>query len=112
LVRSSRELCAGFPLEGVQTEECSGHESWFWRVTINHTLFLFLPYQSLFDLVFLDFGRFAAALNDLGLDCWVMNIVPVSGFNTLPVIYDRGLQGAMHDWYRLITFCSFASNPT
>ncbi|KAL1208675.1 putative methyltransferase PMT10 [Cardamine amara subsp. amara] len=44
------------------------------------------------------FGGFAAALNDLGLDCWVMNVVPVSGFNTLPVIYDRGLIGAMHDW--------------
>lgn len=52
----------------------------------------------LFDLVLLDVDRFAAALNDLGLDCWVMNIVPVSGFNTLPVIYDRGLVGAMHDW--------------
>ena len=29
-----------------------------------------------------------------------MNVVPVSGFNTLPVIYDRGLIGVMHDWYR------------
>lgn len=28
-----------------------------------------------------------------------MNVVPVSGFNTLPVIYDRGLIGVMHDWY-------------
>lgn len=28
-----------------------------------------------------------------------MNIVPVSGPNTLPVIYDRGLIGVMHDWY-------------
>ncbi|XP_028084161.1 probable methyltransferase PMT12 [Camellia sinensis] len=26
-----------------------------------------------------------------------MNVVPVSGFNTLPVIYDRGLVGVMHD---------------
>lgn len=30
-----------------------------------------------------------------------MNVVPVSGFNTLPVIYDRGLIGVMHDWYAL-----------
>ncbi|KAL7246164.1 hypothetical protein ACSBR2_001324 [Camellia fascicularis] len=43
-------------------------------------------------------GGFAAALHDYGIDCWVMNVVPVSGFNTLPVIYDRGLVGVMHDW--------------
>ncbi|TYH27656.1 hypothetical protein ES288_A02G085000v1 [Gossypium darwinii] len=43
-------------------------------------------------------GGFAAALHDLQIDCWVMNVVPVSGFNTLPVIYDRGLIGVMHDW--------------
>ncbi|PKI42481.1 hypothetical protein CRG98_037154 [Punica granatum] len=42
--------------------------------------------------------RFAAALYDLHIDCWVMNVVPVSGFNTLPVLYDRGLIGVMHDW--------------
>ncbi|KAF3447052.1 hypothetical protein FNV43_RR12232 [Rhamnella rubrinervis] len=44
------------------------------------------------------FGGFAAALQDLQYDCWVMNVVPVSGFNTLPVIYDRGLIGVTHDW--------------
>lgn len=44
------------------------------------------------------FGGFAAALHDLQIDCWVMNVVPVSGFNTLPVLYDRGLIGVMHDW--------------
>ncbi|XVE55256.1 hypothetical protein DITRI_Ditri03aG0144800 [Diplodiscus trichospermus] len=43
-------------------------------------------------------GGFAAALHDLQIDCWVMNVVPVSGFNTLPVIYDQGLIGVMHDW--------------
>lgn len=31
-----------------------------------------------------------------------MNVVPVSGRNTLPVIYDRGLIGVMHDWYVLL----------
>ncbi|XP_052203267.1 probable methyltransferase PMT10 isoform X2 [Diospyros lotus] len=44
------------------------------------------------------YGGFAAALHDYGVDCWVMNVVPVSGSNTLPVIYDRGLIGVMHDW--------------
>uniref|UniRef100_A0A803L759 Methyltransferase n=1 Tax=Chenopodium quinoa TaxID=63459 RepID=A0A803L759_CHEQI len=42
--------------------------------------------------------EFAAALHEFDLNCWVMNVVPVSGFNTLPVIYDRGLLGVMHDW--------------
>ncbi|KAK8549440.1 hypothetical protein V6N13_027193 [Hibiscus sabdariffa] len=44
------------------------------------------------------FGGFAAALIDNQLDAWVLNVVPVSGHNTLPVIYDRGLIGVMHDW--------------
>jgi len=44
------------------------------------------------------YGGFAAALHDLEINCWVMNVVPVSGPNTLPVIYDRGLIGVRHDW--------------
>ncbi|KAK4340970.1 hypothetical protein RND71_039471 [Anisodus tanguticus] len=44
------------------------------------------------------YGGFAAALHDFGIDCWVMNVVPVSGSNTLPVLYDRGFIGVMHDW--------------
>ncbi|CAM8969620.1 unnamed protein product [Rhodiola kirilowii] len=44
------------------------------------------------------FGGLAAALINQKIDCWVMNVVPVSGPNTLPVIYDRGLIGVMHDW--------------
>lgn len=49
-------------------------------------------------MIFLN-GRFAAALLDSQANSWVMNVVPVSGPNTLPVIYDRGLIGVMHDWY-------------
>ncbi|KAF5962110.1 hypothetical protein HYC85_003319 [Camellia sinensis] len=44
------------------------------------------------------YGGFAAALHDHGVDCWVMNVVPVSSYNTLPVIFDRGLIGVVHDW--------------
>ncbi|XVE95559.1 hypothetical protein REPUB_Repub02eG0108400 [Reevesia pubescens] len=44
-------------------------------------------------------GGFAAALYDLQIDCWIMNVVPVSGLNTLSVICDRELIGVMHDWY-------------
>ncbi|KAL7263115.1 hypothetical protein ACSBR1_001320 [Camellia fascicularis] len=43
---------------------------------------------------------FAAALHDNGIDCWVMNVVPVSGFNTLPVIYDRRLVGPFDTYPR------------
>eukprot|EP00268_Persea_americana_P038377 TRINITY_DN37963_c0_g2_i1.p1 TRINITY_DN37963_c0_g2~~TRINITY_DN37963_c0_g2_i1.p1 ORF type:complete len:669 (-),score=121.87 TRINITY_DN37963_c0_g2_i1:292-2298(-) len=44
------------------------------------------------------FGGFAAAFVDLGIDAWVINVVPISGPNTLPVIFDRGLLGVIHDW--------------
>lgn len=44
------------------------------------------------------FNRFAAAMIENQLDCWVLNVVSVSGKNTLPVIFDRGLLGVMHDW--------------
>ncbi|KAH7443842.1 hypothetical protein KP509_02G052800 [Ceratopteris richardii] len=42
------------------------------------------------------YGGFAAAL--LGVPVWVMNVVPVDGPDTLPVIFDRGLIGIYHDW--------------
>jgi hypothetical protein len=45
--------------------------------------------------------RFAAALISRKLDWWVMNVVPISEPNTLPVIFDRGLLGVAHDWYSL-----------
>ncbi|KAJ6827952.1 putative methyltransferase PMT11 [Iris pallida] len=44
------------------------------------------------------FGGFAAALINQEINSWVMNVVPVSEPNTLPVIYDRGLIGVRHDW--------------
>lgn len=51
----------------------------------------------IFEVNFMVF-RFAAALTERKVDCWVLNVVPVSGPNTLPVLYDRGLVGVMHDW--------------
>ncbi|KAG6432580.1 hypothetical protein SASPL_104161 [Salvia splendens] len=44
------------------------------------------------------YGGYAAALVDFQFSSWVMNVVPVGGPNTLPLIYDRGLIGVMHDW--------------
>ncbi|CAN6332683.1 unnamed protein product [Urochloa humidicola] len=42
------------------------------------------------------FGGFAAALIDQPL--WVMNVIPIDQPDTLPVIFNRGLIGAYHDW--------------
>ncbi|CAA7393690.1 unnamed protein product [Spirodela intermedia] len=42
------------------------------------------------------YGGLAAALAPYKV--WVMNVVPVHGPNTLPVIFERGLLGVYHDW--------------
>lgn len=42
------------------------------------------------------YGGFAAAL--MAKPLWVMNVVPSTGKNTLPIVYDRGLIGTFHDW--------------
>ncbi|KAG0559053.1 hypothetical protein KC19_10G075100 [Ceratodon purpureus] len=42
------------------------------------------------------YGGFAAAL--VAQPVWVMNIVPVTEPDTLPIIYDRGFIGMYHDW--------------
>ncbi|KAH7652795.1 putative S-adenosyl-L-methionine-dependent methyltransferase protein [Dioscorea alata] len=44
------------------------------------------------------FGGFNAALLDAGKSVWVMNVVPTSGPNYLPLILDRGFIGVQHDW--------------
>ncbi|KAJ6818054.1 putative pectin methyltransferase QUA2 [Iris pallida] len=43
-------------------------------------------------------GGFNAALVDAGKSVWVMNVVPLSGPNYLPLILDRGFIGVQHDW--------------
>lgn len=69
-------------------------------MSFNHAFVLVTFFDFLIFCDHIHFGRFAAALIENKLDCWVMNVVPVSGPNTLPVIYDRGLLGVMHDWYK------------
>lgn len=49
-----------------------------------------------------NFGGFAAALQEMNLPVWVMNVVPISGPSTLKIIYDRGFIGSYHDWYDLV----------
>jgi len=45
-----------------------------------------------------NFGGFAAALQEMELPVWVMNVVPISGPSTLKIVYDRGFIGSYHDW--------------
>ncbi|KAL5982227.1 hypothetical protein ACLOJK_016297 [Asimina triloba] len=44
------------------------------------------------------YGGFNAALLNADKTVWVMNVVPTSGPNYLPLILDRGLVGVLHDW--------------
>ncbi len=44
------------------------------------------------------YGDFNAALLLAGKPVWVMNVIPNTVANTLPIVYDRGLVGIMHDW--------------
>ncbi|KAM0897133.1 hypothetical protein ACQ4PT_022749 [Festuca glaucescens] len=43
-----------------------------------------------------NYGGFAMALSTDPV--WIMNVVPHTMINTLPIIYDRGLIGSYHDW--------------
>lgn len=52
------------------------------------------------------FGGFNAALLGAGKSVWVMNVVPTSGPNYLPLILDRGFIGVQHDWYVYISSLS------
>ncbi|KAF7809049.1 putative methyltransferase PMT5 [Senna tora] len=45
-----------------------------------------------------NYGGLNAALLEEKKSVWVMNVVPASASNTLPLILDRGFAGAMHDW--------------
>ncbi|KAK9167015.1 hypothetical protein Scep_002206 [Stephania cephalantha] len=44
------------------------------------------------------FGGFNSALLEAGKTAWVMNVVPTSAPNYLPLILDRGFFGVLHDW--------------
>ncbi|WOH02612.1 hypothetical protein DCAR_0522001 [Daucus carota subsp. sativus] len=43
-------------------------------------------------------GGFNSALLEAGKSVWVMNVVPTTGQNYLPLILDRGFVGVLHDW--------------
>ncbi|CAN8269501.1 unnamed protein product [Cochlearia groenlandica] len=71
----------------------------FWREQVNHYWQLTnvneTEVRSVMDMnAFI--GGFAAAMNSYPV--WVMNIVPTTMNDTLSGIYERGLNGAFHDW--------------
>ncbi|KAF4401505.1 hypothetical protein G4B88_001699 [Cannabis sativa] len=85
----------------ISRKELLRAESQYWKETIDGYLgayhWIEMKFRNILDMR-AGFGGFATALIENQYDGWVMNVVPVSGFNTLPVIYDRGLIGVMHDW--------------
>ncbi|XP_073130266.1 probable methyltransferase PMT4 isoform X2 [Henckelia pumila] len=44
------------------------------------------------------YGGFNAALLEARKSAWVMNVVPVGEPNTLPIIFDQGFAGVLHNW--------------
>ncbi|XAR48549.1 Sarcosine/dimethylglycine N-methyltransferase [Bertholletia excelsa] len=58
------------------------------------------PYNMLRNVLDMNalFGGFNSALLEAGKSVWVMNVVPTSGPNSLPLILDRGFIGVLHDW--------------
>lgn len=64
------------------------------------------PYNMLRNVLDMNarFGGFNSALLQAGKSVWVMNVVPISGPNHLPLIQDRGYVGVLHDWYLHLLF--------
>nr|GMD88829.1 probable pectin methyltransferase QUA2 [Ipomoea batatas] len=58
------------------------------------------PYNMLRNVLDMNahFGGFNAALLEAGKSVWVMNVIPTSAQNYLPLILDRGFVGVLHDW--------------
>ncbi|KAL1344633.1 hypothetical protein HN51_018505 [Arachis hypogaea] len=58
------------------------------------------PYNMLRNILDMNahFGGFNSALLRAGKSVWVMNVIPISGPNYLPLIHDRGYVGVLHDW--------------
>ncbi|KAJ9146445.1 hypothetical protein P3X46_028712 [Hevea brasiliensis] len=58
------------------------------------------PYNMLRNVLDMNayFGGFNSALLEAGKSVWVMNVVPTTGPNYLPLILDRGFVGVLHDW--------------
>ncbi|XP_078172446.1 putative pectin methyltransferase QUA2 [Carex rostrata] len=58
------------------------------------------PYNMLRNVLDMNarFGGFNNALLETRKSVWVMNVVPTVGDNYLPLIFDRGFIGVLHNW--------------
>ncbi|VVA97083.1 unnamed protein product [Arabis nemorensis] len=83
---------------GIREDEYTSDTN-FWREQVNHYWRLMnvneTEVRNVMDMnAFI--GGFAAAMNSYPV--WVMNIVPATMNDTLSGIFERGLNGAFHDW--------------
>ncbi|VYS56875.1 unnamed protein product [Arabidopsis thaliana] len=83
---------------GISEDEYTS-DTVFWREQVNHYWRLMnvneTEVRNVMDMnAFI--GGFAAAMNSYPV--WVMNVVPATMNDTLSGIFERGLNGAFHDW--------------
>lgn len=110
---SSEEL----KIHGVQPEEFY-EDTQFWRSAVKNYWSLLTPlifsdhpkrpgdedplppYNMIRNVMDMsaNYGGLNAALLEEKKSVWVMNVVPASDSNALPLILDRGFAGVMHDW--------------
>jgi len=91
---------ASVPGDSAYNKEAFEADTKYWKQIVSEVYFSDLPlnWSSIRNIMDMNagFGGFAAALIDQPL--WVMNVVPIDQPDTLPVIFNRGLIGAYHDW--------------
>ncbi|RCV17292.1 hypothetical protein SETIT_3G208300v2 [Setaria italica] len=91
---------ASVPGDSASNKEAFEADREYWKQVVSEVYFSDFPlnWSSIRNIMDMNagFGGFAAALIDQPL--WVMNIVPIDQPDTLPVIFNRGLIGAYHDW--------------
>ena len=87
------------------------HKSWkrwcwwnldWWQTYVSHCCYVTCE-QYVYNCILFhtlicecDYCRFATAL--IAQPVWVMNVIPITEPDTLPIIFDRGLIGTYHDW--------------
>ncbi|CAL5095411.1 unnamed protein product [Urochloa decumbens] len=91
---------ASAPGDSASNKEVFEADTKYWKQVVSEVYFSDFPlnWSSIRNIMDMNagFGGFAAALIDQPL--WVMNVIPIDQPDTLPVIFNRGLIGAYHDW--------------
>ncbi|CAN6346488.1 unnamed protein product [Urochloa humidicola] len=91
---------ASLPGDSTSNKEVFEADTKYWKQVVSEVYNSDFPlnWSSIRNIMDMNagFGGFAAALIDQPL--WVMNVIPIDQPDTLPVIFNRGLIGAYHDW--------------